>query len=232
MSPSTAPSSAPGPAAGAWRLGAAAIALVAYALVSNWLMIHAVNRPFTVALLFGPLLLAVAGVGWQRRQWATLAACAILLLVLAVVVARGEVIDAQRLYVLQHAGIHAALAWTFGLTLRGGSRPLITSLAEGLHGRLGQEFTPAMAFYTRGVTQLWMGYFLAMIVLSALLYALAPWSWWTLFCTVLTPIMAVALMVGEHFWRYHRHPEFPRVTLRAGFEAYQRSGRSDAKAAP
>jgi uncharacterized membrane protein len=230
MSPSAAPSSAPGPAAGAWRLGAAAIALVAYALLSNWLMIHAANQPYTIALLFGPLLLAVAGVGWQRRQWATLAACAALLLVLAVVVARGEVIDAQRLYVLQHAGIHAALAWTFGLTLRGGSQPLITALAKGLHGRLGQEFTPAIAEYTRGVTQLWVGYFLAMIAASLVLYAWAPWSWWSFFCTMLTPIAAVLLMAGEHFWRYHRHPEFPRVTLRAGFEAFQRSGRSGAKA--
>jgi hypothetical protein len=65
-----------------------------------------------------------------------------------------------------------------------------------------------------------------MIGASALLYALTPWSWWTLFCTVLTPVAAGLLMVGEHLWRYHRHPEFPRVTLRAGFDAYQRSGRS------
>ena len=232
MSPSTAPSSAPGAGAAAARAGAVAIALVAYALLSNWLMVHAANRPVTVALLFGPLLLAVAAMGWQRRQWATLGACALLLGVLAVVVWRGGVVDAQRLYVLQHAGIHAALAWSFGLTLRGGSRPLISALAQGVPRRLGQEFTPAMAHYTRGVTQLWVGYFVAMIVFSALLYLLAPWSWWTLYCTVLTPIAAGLLMVAEHLWRYHRHPEFPRVSLRAGFEAYQRSGRNDVKTSP
>ena len=232
MSPSTAPSRAPGAVAAAWRAGAVVVALVTYALLSNWLMVHAANRPITVALLFGPLLLAVAGVGLQRRQWATLSACVVLLGVLAVVVWRGGVVDAQRLYVLQHAGIHAALAWTFGLTLRAGSQPLITALAKGLHGRLGQEFTPAMALYTRGVTQLWMGYFLAMMGVSALLYLLAPWSWWTFYCTVLTPIAAGLLMLGEHLWRYRRHPEFPRVSLRAGFDAYQRSGRNDVKTAP
>lgn len=228
MSPSTAPSKPAGAAAAAWRLAAGAAALLAYALLSNWLMVHHAQAPITVALLFGPLLLAVAGMGWQRRQWLTLAACVVLLLVLAVVVWRGAVLDAQRLYVLQHGGIHLALAWTFGLTLRGDAQPLISSLAQAVHGRLGQPFTPALALYTRGVTQLWAGYFLGMVALSALIYVLAPWSVWTLYCTVLTPLAAGVLMVGEHAWRYWRHPEFPRVSLRAGFEAYQRSGRREA----
>ena len=232
MSPSTAPSKPPGAPAAAVRAVAVVVALVGYALLSNWLMVHAANQPYTVALLFGPLLLAVAGVGWQRRQWLTLAACALLLGVLAVVVWRGGVVDAQRLYVLQHGGLHLALAWTFGLTLRGDSQPLITALARGVHGRLGQPFTPAMVVYTRGVTQLWTGYFLAMVAVSLLLYAATPWSVWTLFCTVLTPVSAVLLMVGEHLWRYHAHPDFPRVTLRAGFEAWQRSGRGSTQGAP
>lgn len=232
MSPNTAPSKPPGAAAAVWRLGAGAAALVGYALLSNWLMVHHAQAPITMALLFGPLLLAVAGMGWQRKQGLTLATCAVLLGVLAVVVWRGAVLDAQRLFVLQHAGIHLALAWTFGLTLRGGAKPLVTALAEGVHQRLGQTFTPELALYTRGVTQLWTGYFLAMVVLSALLYTLAPWSVWTFFCTVLTPLAAAVLMVGEHIWRYRRHPEFPCVSLRAAVEAYQRPDRRDAPAAP
>ncbi len=56
-----------------WRPALAVSALVAYALLSNALMVHAPNHPWTVALLFGPLLLAVGGLGWQRRQWWTLA---------------------------------------------------------------------------------------------------------------------------------------------------------------
>ncbi|GEM_PF-287305 len=236
MSPSTAPSKPAGAAAAVWRLGAGAAAgaaaLLGYALLSNWLMVHHAQAPITVALLFGPLLLAVAGMGWQRRQWLTLAACAVLLAVLAVVVWRGGVLDVRRLYVLQHGGIHLALAWTFGMTLRGDAKPLITALAENVHGRLGQPFTPALALYTRGVTQLWAGYFVAMVGVSVLIYVLAPWSLWTLYCTVFTPLAAAVLMVGEHIWRYRRHPEFPRVSLRAGFDAYQRSGRKDTQAAP
>ena len=200
--------------------------LIGYALLSNVLMVHAADRAWTVALLFGPLLVAIGALGWQRRQWLTLLACLGLLMVLAAVVARGGVQDAQRLYVLQHGAIHLALAWSFGLTLRGDAQPLITGLARGVHGRLGQSFTPAMAAYTRGLTALWAGYFLAMVLLSALLYLAASWPLWSLFCTVLTPLSAVLLFIAEHVWRYRRHPEFPRVTMRAAFDAYQQADKA------
>ena len=229
MSPSTAPSK---PLAAVLLTLAALTALVVYALLSNWLMVHRAQEPGTLALLFGPLLLAVGGMGWARRQWLTLVACAALLALLIAVVLRGGVVDAQRLYVLQHGAIHLALAWTFGMTLRAGEKPFITALAEGLHGRLGQPFTPALALYTRGVTALWTGYFGAMVGVSALLYTLAPWPWWSLYCTVLTPLLAAALFVAEYLWRYQRHPDFPRVTMRAAFDAYQRSGKPHKGATP
>lgn len=227
MSPSTAPSK---PAVtAAWRAALAVAvplaALAGYALLSNWLMVHAVNHAATVALLFGPLLLGVAAMGWRQRQWATLAACVLLLGALLVVVLKGGVQDVQRLYLLQHGGIHLALAWSFALTLKPGAKPLITALAEGVHGRLGQTFTPELAAYTRRLTRFWVGYFLAMIVLSALLYLAAPWAWWTLFCTVFTPLLVGLVFVAEHLLRYHWHPDFPRVTLRAAMQAYQQHGK-------
>lgn len=207
-----------------WRIAAAAAALLGYALLGNWLMLNAANQPWAVAALFGPLLVAVAAMGWHRRQWATLAACLALLVLLAVIVWRGGVRDMQRMYVLQHGAIHLALAWSFALTLRAGATPLISLLAEGLHRKLGQDFTPAMQAYTRQLTGLWAAYFLGMVALSALIYLLAPWSWWSVFCNLLTPLAAGAFFVGEHLLRYRRHPEFGRVSLRAAFEAYQHSG--------
>ncbi len=236
MSPSTAPNSLDSlnrltpKMSASWRAGAWLTAGAVYALASHWFMVNATNAAWTVALLFGPLLLAIAAMGWQRRQAWTMAACAALLIVLAVVVWRGGVADAQLMYYLQHGAIHAALAWSFGLTLRGRDSALITALAQGVHRRLGQTFTPAMADYTRGCTWLWTLYFMAMMLVSTLLYVAAPWPWWSLYCTVLTPLSAGALFVGEHLWRNWRHPEFPRVSLRAAFEAYQHSGQ--AKEAP
>ncbi len=205
-----------------------AAGLLVYAVLSNWLMVHAANEPYTVALLFGPLLLAIGGMGWRQRQWTTLAACVLLMGVLVAVVLKGGVQDAQRMYVLQHGGIHAALAWGFALTLRAGQQPLISALAQSVHTRLGQAFTPALAAYTRKLTQAWVVFFLGMIVLSVLLYALTPWAWWTFFCTLLTPVAAGLMFAGEHLLRYHWHPDFPRVSLQAAFQAYQNHSKTGA----
>lgn len=211
----------------AWRIVAAVVALAAYALASHWLMVHAASRPWAVAALFGPLVLAVAAMGWQRRQTLTLAACAALVALLAAVVARGGVDDINRLYVLQHAGIHLALAASFGLTLRAGSTPLISAVAARVH----RHYTPALAAYTRWVTGLWASYFCAMTAISLLIYALAPWPWWSLFGNVLTPLAALTLFVSEYALRFVRHPEFERVSLRAAYDAY-RQQREVARDAP
>ncbi len=209
------------PAAGAFKTTLMALlalsAFAAYALLSNWLMVNAPREPWAVAVLFGPLLLAVAGTALQRRQAGVLAACAAGVAVLVWVVQRGGVADANRLYVLQHGGIHLALAWAFGSTLRAGSTPLISALAASVH----QNFTPAMQAYTRWLTGLWTVYFIGMLVVSALIYALAPWPWWSLYCNVLTPLAAVGLFVGEHLLRYRRHPDFERVSIRAAVNAYR-----------
>jgi uncharacterized membrane protein len=212
------------------RARAAAVVgfIAVYALLSHWLMVHAANAALTVALLFGPLLLAVAATGWRQRQWATLAGCALLGAVLGWVVLRGEFIDAQRLYVLQHGAIHLALAWGFALTLRPGHTALISLLAQGVHHKLGQAFTPELAAYTRRLTVGWVGYFVGMVLLSVLLYLATPWTVWSLFCTVLTPLAAVVFFLGEHVWRRVVHPEFPRVPPRAAFDAYRQHGRAGA----
>ena len=203
-----------------WRLLAAAAALAAYALLSYWLMVHATARPWTVAALFGPLVAGIAGSGLARRHGPTLAGAALLAAGLAVVTARGGVADLSRLYVAQHAAVHATLAWTFGVTLRAGSTPLITALAERIHER----FTPEMRAYTRGLTAAWVVYFVGMVGVSLLLYAFASWEAWSLFCNVVTPLAAVAFFVGEHVLRYRRHPEFERASLAAAVRAYRAHG--------
>jgi len=205
-----------------WHLAGAGALLAAYALASHWLMLHAAQKPWAVAALFGPLLFAVAAGGLQRRHAPTLAFCAALLGVLVLVVQRGGVDDMNRMYVLQHAGIHAALAWLFASTLRAGGTPLITALAQSVH----REFTPAMRRYTGQLTQAWALYFVAMIALSFSIYALAPWPWWSLFCNVLTPIAVGVFFVGEHILRYHWHPDFERLSMRGAMQAWRNSRES------
>jgi uncharacterized membrane protein len=208
------------------RVAAAAIvaaAVLAYALASYALMAHAPGHPWAVAALFGPLLLAVTAAGWHRRHLPTLLVCAGVAALLAAVVARGGVRDLHRLYLLQHAGIHLALGWGFAVSLRRGTTPLITMLAERVHERL----TPDMRAYTRVLTLAWAAYFGAMVLLSVAVYALAPWRWWSFFATLVTPASAVAFFVGEHLWRYRRHPEFERASLGAAWQAYRRRAEAE-----
>jgi uncharacterized membrane protein len=200
-----------------WRV-AIAIGLVAlYAVASHLLMTHASNHPWTVAALFGPLLAAAAWSGWRTRQPLVLLSCAAALLTLVGVVARGGVDDVNRLYVLQHAGIHLALAFTFGITLRAGATPLIVAMGEKVH----RVFTAEMRAYARRLTLAWVIYFVGMVVVSLAVYALAPWTWWSFFCNLITPVAAVGFFVAEHVWRYWRHPHFEPVSLRAAWDAYQ-----------
>lgn len=200
-----------------WRILAAVATLAGYAWGSHWLMVNAPARPWTVAALFGPLLAAILVAGLKRRHWPSVALVAVATAVIVVVVARGGVADVSRLYVLQHAAIHAVIGWTFAITLRPGATPLITMLAERVH----EVFTPAMRDYTRWLTGLWAGYFAVMIALSLTIYALAPWSWWSFYCNVLTPIAVFLMFAVEHVVRYRRHPDFERVSIGRAVRAYQ-----------
>ena len=196
------------PTSGSWRLVGAGIAIGAYAIASHLMMVHAPDRPWTVAALFGPLWVLVTLGAWSRRHWPMLLVCAAVGATVVTVVARGGIDDMHLMYLLQHGGIHATLAAMFGLTLRAGSTPLITILALRVHDTV----TPAMRHYTRRLTQVWVAYFLGMMAISLTLYALDPWSAWSLFCNVITPLAVLALFAGELGWRRLRHPEFERVS--------------------
>ena len=133
-----------------WRWVAAALALAGYALLSHALMVVAGNRPWAVAALLAPLVLAVATFAWQRRHAPTLVVCAAALAGLAWVGASGQALNINRMYLLQHAGIHGALGAVFATTLRRGATPLITPLSVAASGRAapsGEErYAPSSAY--------------------------------------------------------------------------------------
>ncbi len=187
-------------------LGLLAVAL--YALASHWLMVHAADRPWAVAALFGPLLLPVLALAWRRGQALLLGVCALLAMGLVWIVSQGGLGDVRRLYLAQHAGVHLALGLSFLASLRGEGEALITQMARRVH-----VLTPAMQAYTVRVTRLWVGYFLGMVLLSVGVYALLPWEAWSLLANVLTPLLIGVVFVGEHWARYRLHPEFDRITL-------------------
>ena len=204
-------------AAPLWPLLLAGAFIAAYAVASHWLMVNAAAEPWAVAALFGPLLVAVAFGAWQQKQWPVLLFCAVVLVVLVVVVRRGGVDDINRMYVLQHAAVNAALGWAFASTLRAGATPLITALASRIHVVVPSDVRD----YTRALTVAWVWFFAGIIALSLAIYAFAPWPWWSLFCNLLTPLAVGVFFVGEYGWRRWRHPNFERVSMRGAIAAWR-----------
>jgi len=208
-----------------WRLVAAGLALAGYALLSHALMVLAADKPWAVAALLAPLVLAVAGVAWRQRHLPTLLLCLAVLGGLAWVGASGQAQSINRLYLLQHAGIHFALGCAFAFTLRPGATPLITTLDARAHGTMA----PAKALYTRHVTAVWAVYFGVMVVLSLALYAWAPWWLWSVFANLATPVAAIGLFVGEHWLRYRLHPDFERASMLQGLRVYRNAPATEAR---
>jgi uncharacterized membrane protein len=159
-------------------------------------------------VLLGPLWLAAMGLAasWFGR-WG-LAAVAVLGVGGFSLVFLGEAGDPNRLYVLQHVAINAALCGWFGSTLRGRGLPLITQFAQRVHPLKGH-----MLSYTTQLTRIWTGFFALTVLASILIYLTRPFSDWSLFANVLSPVMVTLLFVGEHFVRYRLHPEFERTRL-------------------
>jgi uncharacterized membrane protein len=194
-----------------------ALALLGYTLASFALMVHAPEHPWSVSAIFGPWLLLMIAQGVAQRQWIS-----VLLglgggaLALGLSLRGG--LPVEHLYVSQHSLVHLVMAWFFGSTLLPGRVALITALAQRVH----LHFTEGIAAYTRKLTWAWTGYFLAVIPLSWALYLWTPWSWWSFFCTLLTPALAAAFFALEYLLRYRLHPEFERISPRTAIEAYRR----------
>ncbi len=192
----------------------AALALLASAVLGHYLMSHAPQSPWTVVALLGPMALITTVWLWRSAHRVAAVATVVALTLLALALGRGS-IQAETLYVAQHAGIHLALAAWFWSTMR--STPLIVQVAQRVHA-----LTPDMKAYASRVTQAWVLYFVGMAAVSVALFAWAPFAWWSLFANVLTPLGVVAMFVGEYVLRYRLHPEFERVTMRVAIDAWRR----------
>ena len=204
-----------------WRPVVSALALIAYALLSHWLMVHAADSPWAIGFLLAPLVLVFGGMAAARRRWDVLALIGACLLGLAWVFSHGSVGglgDINRLYVLQHAVINLVLGAMFAATLLPGRVPLITAVALRVHGSGMQA---AKYPYTRRVTLAWALYFFGLVAVSLPLYAFFDWAVWSVFSNLVNPMLAAALMIGEWRLRYWLHPEFERVSIGAAVRAFR-----------
>ncbi len=172
-------------------------------------------------ILVAPVMAFALVVAWRsgaRRAWLSLWFVAAAGLFLA-----REWVPAGSAWVLlaQHAGIHAGLCIAFGRTLAAGSVPMVSRLAERVHGPL----SPRLQRYTRNVTWAWVAYFALMALASVLLFAFARVEVWSVFINFLTLPLLLAMFACEYLVRMLLIP----ASERAGFlqsiaSWHQRSG--------
>ncbi len=203
----------------AWRLVLGLLAVAVYLALSHWLTLHAADRPWALAACLAPLWIGAAVVALRQRSVLGMLALVAVALLVGLVVARGGLGDVRQLYLLQHAGIHIALGAVFANSLRGGRLSLIGGVATRVHGVL----TPAMQTYCRAVTISWVIYFVAMALLSVVVYRFFSWTAWSTLANIVTPLAIGAWFAGEFVLRYWLHPEFERATLMQAARAYTRA---------
>ena len=123
----------------------------------------------------------------------------------------------DRLVLAQHVGVNAALGILFGRSLFAGRRPLVTVFASLLH----EQMTPALLGYTRRVTVAWALFFLAMVILSLLLFFFAPIETWSIFANILTLPLVALMFVVEYLVRQRVLPARRQVGILAAARAYR-----------
>jgi uncharacterized membrane protein len=199
------------------RYIALALVAVAYAGGSHLLMTYSGDSPLAMLVEFGPVAAFALVSLWRsgQRGLALLVGAVVALLIERVF--NGADTSPQQVYLLQYSAINAGVGLWFASSMRAGSQPLISRVAERVHGGLD----PVMAAYTRRVTLSWVIYFAVAVAMSFLLYLFADFERWSLFANVLTPIAGCSLFVGEYLLRYRLHPEFERVSMAAAVRAWR-----------
>ena len=193
--------------------------LVALSFVASSLLIHLAvmyRVPLTewlalASLAFVPFSIGLIELRW--RAWLAFTAIAAALWWLV------QVGGGRPLLYLPSVLIPAALAWFFGSTLRPGHTPLIATVA--LAARPG---TPDYLLeYSRHLTQLWTGIFVAMALWDLLLAAFAPNGAWTVMANCVNYLLVGATVTLEYLfrrWRFreYAHPgfaEYLKIVIRA-----------------
>lgn len=186
---------------GPWLKAIAVVLVVAgYPALMHWLLTNDRWPAFTLLVVLAPFgLLPLSLLAAGQRLGAALAAAGLLMACTwgwQVLLLRHDLI-----YLLQNVGMQGLLAVAFGHTLLPGREPLISQFARRIHRN---DYSEAIARYTRQATWAWTLYFVAMGLASIALFAMAPlelWSWFVNFISFLTLGGMFAAEYAVRRWR-------------------------------
>lgn len=178
--------------------------IVALSFVASSILIHVAVLGSTprlewlalVSLVFVPFSLPLLALRW--RAWLLFAAlCAGLWWLV-------QVGGGRPLLYLPSILIPAALAWFFGRTLVAGRQPLITAVAVA-----ARPATPDYLLrYSRQLTVMWTGIFIAMALWDLLLAAFAPREAWSFMANGANYLVIGLTVAGEYLFRRLRFRDY------------------------
>jgi uncharacterized membrane protein len=120
-------------------------------------------------------------------------------------------------YWMQNAGVMLVLCIVFGRTLLAGQKPLCTRFAEVVHPPL----TPRHEIYARQVTVAWTLFFAVMVLISTLLFFLAPLATWSVFANFITFPLVVLMFIAEYLVRRRVLPNLPKSHILDAVRAFR-----------
>lgn len=180
---------------------------LAYALTAYWFTADPGLAEYGAILSVAPWLVIGLVLAWQStRRGLLIAVC--LAALLALYLARATLLENFTwVYFIQHAGSFLALAIAFGRTLRLDREPICSRFARTVHGPLPND----VARYTRQITWAWTVFFVVLCLISLGLFMLAPFSVWSLFANLLTPVLVTAMFGVEYLVRVRVLPKFEHI---------------------
>ena len=119
-------------------------------------------------------------------------------------------------YLVQQTGFYSIMAFTFGRSLRAGSVPLCTQLADRVHGPL----SALELRYTRQVTVAWVLFFLCNVAANFLLFEFAPLRVWSVFVNFCSLPLILLMFAAEYTVRRRVLPQVQSSGLIATLRVY------------
>jgi uncharacterized membrane protein len=198
------------------QLAAVVLFFIAYSVLSHYSNLNPQAHDLRTALALAPMLILgmVLLWRWSGAFMALLAAAATAYLLRAFWPLFAQ--NFSIVYLLQQTGFYSIMAFTFGRSLRKGSVPLCTQLADKVHGPL----SALELRYTRQVTLAWVIFFLCDVAANFLLFEFAPLSIWSVFVNFCSLPLILLMFVAEYAVRRRVLPQVQRNGLVATLRVY------------
>ncbi|MES2180524.1 MAG: hypothetical protein V4493_00280 [Pseudomonadota bacterium] len=197
------------------------LVLVTYAVLVHHVNVSGQASVLAAILALAPLCLLMVSYAWQTDS----RAAGISLLVASCIV--GWLVwpfvrqHTDYMFWLQDSGLMLMLLLTFGRTLQKGRKPLCVHFAEIING--GEALTLAHAHYARQVTVAWVMFFAIIIIISSVLFFLAPLATWSVFVNFLTLPLVGLMFLAEFMVRRRVLTGLPTGRILDAVRAYLNS---------